>query len=475
MTTPTAIDAVSEVSRGQRHGASFRDPAAFVFTRNGVVLRQVNTAGAAAYDKLISSGLYAALAEAGDLIPHSEVDQTLSLDGRAHRVLQPKHVGFISYPYEWCFSALKDAALLTLRIQKTAMRFNMSLKDATAYNVQFDDGRPVWIDTLSFEPLRTGTPWVAYKQFCEFFVAPLALMSNTDVQLHQLLRVFLDGVPVDTASRLLPFRTRLSVGLGVHLHLHARAGRSQRQNDARPHRRLPENALRGLIDSLEGTVQKMTWEPAGTTWANYYDATNYTEAAFAHKRRIVDEALARLQPSVVWDFGANDGTFSRLAVDRGIPVLAFDVDPAAVEKNYRVMVERRERCLLPLVMDLTNPSPACGWAGKERQSLQERGPADMAFALALVHHLAIGHNVPFDRLAAFFGSVTRTLVIEFVPKEDSQVQRMLATREDVFEDYTRNAFEQAFAREFLIEEVHPVAEARRVMYVMRRRDRSPSA
>jgi hypothetical protein len=345
----------------------------------------------------------------------------------------------------------------------------MSLKDATAYNVQFEGGRPVWIDTLSFEPLRLGAPWVAYKQFCEFFVAPLALMSCTDIRLHQLLRVFLDGVPVDTASRLLPFRTRLSAGLGVHVHLHARAGRKSAESKAGPHRRLPESALRGLIDSLERTVKGLTWKPAGTVWGNYYDATNYTDAAFADKRRIVDEALARLQPALVWDLGANDGTFSRLAVDREIDVLSFDVDPAAVEKNYRRMVEHQDRCLVPLVMDLTNPSPACGWAGQERQSLQERGPADVALALALVHHLAIGHNVPFDRLAAFFASVARAVVIEFVPKDDSQVQRMLATREDVFDDYTQNAFERAFDHAFMIEQVHPVAESKRTLYVMRRR------
>jgi ribosomal protein L11 methylase PrmA len=470
-----ATESVSIQSSPHRLGASFRDPAAFVFERDGVLYRQVNAAGATAYDKLMRSGLYSALTEAGDLVAHSEVDLALSPDGFAYRVLQPRRVRFVSYPYEWCFSALKDAALLTLRLQKTAMRFGMSLKDATAYNVQLDAGRPVWIDTQSFEALRVGAPWVAYRQFCEFFVAPLALMSRTDVRLHQLLRVFLDGVPVDTASRLLPFRTRVSTGLGVHIHLHARTGRRAAQRAAGAHRRLPENALKGLIDSLERTVKGLTWEPAGTVWGNYYDATNYTEAAFAHKRRIVDEALASLQPFLVWDLGANDGTFSRLAADRGIQVLSFDVDPAAVEKNYRRVVECRENFLVPLVMDLTNPSPACGWAGQERQSLEQRGPADVALALALVHHLAIGHNVPFDRLAEFFASIARALVIEFVPKEDSQVQRMLATREDVFDEYTQTAFERAFAPKFRIEAACAVAESRRTMYVMRRRDGNSAA
>ena len=464
----------SLVSRAERVGGSFRDPAAFVFTRDGVLYRQVNEPGREAYDALMRSGLYEQLTASGDLICHADADPAAAADERAYRVIQPERVALISYPYEWCFSQLKDAALLTLRIQRAAMKRGMSLKDATAYNVQFDAGRPVWIDTLSFEPLRADAPWVAYRQFCEFYVAPLALMRYTDVRLHQLLRTFLDGVPVDLASRLLPGRTRLSMGLGVHIHLHAAAGRraAQRQAPAGEprQRRMPKHALEGLIDSLERTVKRLTWEPAGTVWGDYYDATNYTEAAFAHKREVVTAALERLRPALVWDLGANDGTFSRLASDRGILVAAFDVDPAAVEKNYRRMLTGQERGMVPLVMDLTNPSPACGWAGQERQSLGERGPADLALALALVHHLAIAHNVPFDHLAAFFASVARALVIEFVPKDDSQVQRMLATREDVFNDYSQDAFERAFARRFQIEEATPVVSSRRTLYVMRRRE-----
>ncbi len=463
----------SLLSPAVRVGGSFRDPAAFVFTRDGVLYRQVNHAGRAVYDALMDSGLYEELTASGDLVRHAEVDLALAADDRAYRVLQPERVPLISYPYEWCFSQLKDAALLTLRLQRAAMKRGMSLKDATAYNVQFDAGRPVWIDTLSFERLRVGAPWVAYRQFCEFYVAPLALMRHTDVRLHQLLRTFLDGVPVDLASRLLPQHTRLFPGLGVHIHLHAAAGRraAPKPTPGKPRERLmPKHALQGLIDSLERTVQGLKWEPAGTVWGNYYEDTNYSEAAFAHKREVVTAALDRLQPARVWDLGANDGTFSRLASDRGLPVAAFDVDPAAVEKNYLRMVRAQERGMVPLVMDLTNPSPACGWAGQERQSLVERGPADVALALALVHHLAIAHNVPFEHLAAFFASVARALVIEFVPKDDSQVQRMLATREDVFGDYTQEGFERAFATRFLIEEATPVTSSRRTLYVMRRRE-----
>jgi SAM-dependent methyltransferase len=456
-------------------GGSFRDPAAFVFTRDGVLYRRVNHAGREMYDGLMHSGLYEELKSAGDLVSHIEVDPALFGANGAYRILQPDRIPVICYPYEWCFSQLKDAALLTLRLQRAAMARGMSLKDATPYNVQFEAGRPIWIDTLSFEPLRADAPWVAYRQFCEFYVAPLALMSLTDVRLYQLFRAFLDGVPVDLASRLLPYRTRVSPGLGVHIHLHAAAARRAAkkvsdQRAPRPGRRMATHALEGLVDSLERTVKRLSWDPRGTVWADYYDATNYTEAAFAEKRGVVGAALERLRPALVWDLGANDGTFSRLASDRGVRVVAFDVDPAAVEKNYRRAAERGERLILPLVMDLTNPSPACGWAGQERQSLAERGTADVAMALALVHHLSIAHNVPFGHVAEYFASIARALIIEFVPKEDSQVQRMLATREDVFGDYTQEAFERAFTTRFDIEARSPLTGSCRIMYVMRRRD-----
>lgn len=453
------------------HGASFRDPSGFVFTRDGVLYRQINEAARADYERLISSGLYERLAKSGDLVSHDEVDSSLSPDGRAFRVIRPERVSFISYPYEWCFSQLKDAALLTLRLQKAAMSHNMSLKDATAYNVAFSKGRPVWIDTLSFEVETPGSPWVAYRQFCQLFLAPLALMSHVDVRLQALLRSYIDGVPLDLASRLLPSPSRLRPGLLMHIHLHATAQRRAGARAPAPGktRQLSRNALTGIIDSLERTVKRLEWRAPGTTWGNYYEATNYSDAAFAHKREIVGAAIDRLAPASVWDLGANDGTFGRIASDRGIETIAFDVDPVAVEKNYRRAREAPEQHMLPLLLDLTNPSGRYGWANEERDALADRGPADLALALALVHHLAIAHNVPLARIAEYFSRLARALVIEFVPKEDSQVQRMLASRKDIFDTYTQEGFERAFSTVFEIEAVTPVRDAARTIYVMRRR------
>jgi len=448
---------------------SFRDPSGFVFRQNGVLFRLVTRSYQAEYDRLSGSGLYDALVESGLLVAHREV----ALPGlpEAYKVLQPELIPFISYPYEWCFSQLKDAARATLAIQMRALEFGMSLKDASAYNIQFRDDKPVLIDTLSFESYREGEPWIAYRQFCQHFLAPLALMSHTDVRLSQLLRVYVDGIPLDLASRLLPGRTRLSLALGAHIHLHAKSQERYADKAVKPGgRRMSKLAFQGIISSLESAVKSLNWNPAGTEWADYYDETNYSAAAFKEKDRLVDDFLARVQPRLVWDLGANTGRFSRIASRRGILTIAFDIDPAAVERNYLDCRQNGEKHLLPLVLDLTNPSPGIGWQNRERMSFAERGPADVVLALALVHHLAIGNNLPLANVAEFLAQAGRHLIVEFMPKTDSQVQRLLATREDIFPNYTLEAFEAAFTERFEIREQARIADSLRTLYLMTRRE-----
>ena len=295
-------------------------------------------------------------------------------------------------------------------------------------------------------------------------------MAHADVRLGQLLRVHLDGVPLDLASRLLPWRTRLSPGLQMHLHLHAKSQARHAGKSVAPVGRVSRMALLGLMDSLESTVGKLTWHPHGTEWANYYADTSYSEAGMKEKQRLVADFIARADPRTAWDLGANTGLFSRLAAARGALTLAFDLDPAAVERNYLACREAGEENLLPLVLDLTNPSPGIGWRNRERASLLERGPADLVLALALVHHLAISNHLPLPAIADFMGSLCSHLIIEFVPKDDPQVQRLLATREDIFTGYTQAAFEAAFAARFEILSSAPIPDSGRVIYLMKRRD-----
>jgi ribosomal protein L11 methylase PrmA len=229
-------------------------------------------------------------------------------------------------------------------------------------------------------------------------------------------------------------------------------------------------ALRGLIDNLQSAVKALRWRPAGTEWGDYYDDTNYAGQALESKPRIIQSYIEKSGAKSVWDIGANTGVFSRLASSRDIPTVAFDIDPAAVEKNWLEVRRRGDQNILPLIMDLTNPSPSLGWDHGERASLLERGPADLVLALALIHHLAISNNVPLDRIARFFARAGRQLVIEFVPKSDSQVKRLLATREDIFPHYHAEGFATAFSRYFEIVDSRPVADSERTLYFMRRRE-----
>lgn len=450
--------------------ASFRDPSGFLFTKNDSLYRQINKLYKEDFDYLLKSGLYKELVHQGLLIPHEEVSNTLAQTESAYKVIKPTKIPFISYPYEWAFSQLKDAALTTLKIQKIALEHNMSLKDASAFNIQFFEGKPILIDTLSFEKYKEGEPWVAYKQFCQHFLAPLALMSYTDVHLNKLSQLYIDGIPLDLTAKLLPLRTKLKPSLLIHIHLHAASQKRYADKEVKKEsikRKFSKQSFLGIVDSLEGAIKNLSWKPKGTEWGDYYPANNnYLSDSLKYKAKLVEKYITEVKSKSVWDFGANTGLFSRIASDKEIPTISFDIDPAAVEQSYITVVDKNEKDILPLVIDLTNPSPAIGWTNQERDSFLSRGPTDTILALALVHHLAISNNVPLEELAKFFLSVCNSLIIEFVPKEDSQVKKLLTFREDIFPNYTEKGFETAFGNYFSIKNKSNVKGSKRTLYLM---------
>ena len=461
--------------------ASFRDPSGFLFEGDdGQLYRQVNRRYQPDFELLHASGLYDDLTGRRMLVDHTVADEITPLSDDGFCVIRPRRLPFISYPYEWAFSALKDAALLTLDIQLRAIERNMQLKDASAYNVQFDGCRPVFIDTLSFEALDQDKPWKAYGQFCRHFLAPLALMAKTHIDCGYLLRDYIDGIPLDVASSMLPARTRLSFGLQLHLHWHGRmiakhqatqsaGGGALKSPPSQRSVHMPKSRLQAYLENLRGTIQALKSKCGVTQWADYYEDNSYSTAALNEKRGLVERYLDVLQPKTVWDLGANTGVFSAIACKVANFTCAFDIDPACVERAYSESKKRRVERFLPLRLDLTNPSPALGWAHRERGSLADRGPADTVMALALIHHLAISNNVPLPVVADFFQELGRSLIIEFVPKQDPQVQRLLQNREDIFDDYHQNAFEHAFSRYFEILESSAVGADGRRLYLMRRR------
>jgi ribosomal protein L11 methylase PrmA len=435
--------------------SSFRDPSGSLFTENGILYRQINQPGFEDYFSLIDSGLYQSLVDENLIIPHEEISDYDHNSPPNEIIIKPESIAFISYPYEWSFSQLKNAALSTLKIQKIALSKGMSLKDCSAYNIQFHHGKPTLIDTLSFERYQEGEPWAAYRQFCQHFFAPLALMAYTDIRLNQLQRVYIDGVPLDLASKLLPRKTSLNFSLNIHIHLHAK---SQERYSSKEINRagqmskpIQEHQLLGLLESLESGVKKLNWKDGNTSWADYEEFHNYSAGGMNDKVNLVSDYITRTQASMVWDLGANIGKFSRLASQQKMYTIAFDFDPGAVELNYQQTIQESDPLLLPLIVDLTNPSPDLGWAHEERQSLMQRGPVDTVLALALIHHLAIGNNVPLPKLANFFHRICKCLIIEFVPKSDPQVARLLHVRRDIFSEYNQDHFVNELRRDIFSE------------------------
>lgn len=462
-----------EVNKNQtkKELSSFRDPSGFVFNKDGQYYRQVNRIYQENYDLLMKSGLYKDLTDKRLLISHQEVSE-LKGDKIGYKIILPEQINFISYPYEWCFSQLKDAALLTLEIQTVAMAHGMSLKDASAYNVQFKDGRPILIDTLSFEKYEEGKPWIAYRQFCEHFLAPLALMAYCDLRLGKVGQLYIDGIPLDLTSKLLPLRTKFSLNLGGHIHFHARGQKNYSRTEKRTqdsNLKLSRRNLEAIVASLKGAVRSLNLPKQKTVWDDYYDHTNYSAAGFKHKEKIITEWIEKIKPKSVWDAGANDGYFSRIGSKKKILTLATDFDEIAIEKAYIKAKEEQDNNILPLIIDLTNPSPAIGWVNDERQAFLGRCHVDLTLSLALIHHLAIANNLPLAYIAKFFANQTKYLIAEFVPKKDSNAQKLLISREDIFVDYNQEEFEKEFSVFFKIKEKIPVKNSLRTLYLMEKK------
>lgn len=454
--------------------ASFRDPAGFVFRRDGILHRQIQPPAAEDWAAFHSSGLYERLVVDGLLVEHADASVDDAARPGAIAVIRPRTLEFISYPYEWCFTQLQEAALLTLELQERALDAGMRLRDASAFNVQFESGRPIFIDSLSFELAPDTEPWPAYRQFCEHFLVPLALMARRDVRMGFLLRHLIDGVPLELGAELLPWRTRFHPGLSAHVHLHAgaqrRAGGDPSASGRAARRgRISATGQRALLDSLRRTVAGVRLD-ATSHWTGYAASTSYSEAATASKAEIVREMLALVGGRTAWDLGANTGAYSALAAEAGYRVIAFDQDAASVEAHWRRVRGGGNPAILPLVVDLTNPSPALGWGLRERRSFIERADADVVMALALIHHLAIGNNVPLGAIADLFARLAPRAIVEFVPKDDPMTRHLLAAREDIFDSYTLDGFREAFGARFRIVREAPITDSPRTLLLLERRE-----
>ena len=344
----------------------------------------------------------------------------------------------------------------------------MVLKDASAYNVQFYKGKPIFIDTLSFEKYNSGDPWQAYRQFCQHFLAPLSLMVYTDQRLGQLYRTYIDGVPLDLANTLLPLKARIKPSIYMHIVLHSKAQKSKASVGQKPTTKVSQQNLDAILSNLLNSIKKLKPKLSKTEWGEYYENTNYTVQSADKKSQIITDFCKGLEIKKAIDFGGNNGRYSRVLASMGINTICNDIDINAVESNYKHVRNKNEELMLPLLVDLTNPGGGLGWANDERPSIQQRFKVDMSMALALIHHLAISNNLPFVKIAQYLAKFSPYLIIEFVPKEDSQVQILLATRKDIFDSYDEAGFKKAFGVYYDLLKEQKIAGTERTLYLFKR-------
>lgn len=447
-----------------RHPSSYRDPSGFLFYHHYTLYRQINTVYKEHFNQLIESGLYNQLAEKKILIPHQTVNQNLTGTKDWYQTLLPDFIPFISYPYEWCFDMWKDAALITIEAAKEAMNFGMILKDASAYNVQLHKGRMIFIDTLSFEKYDEQKPWMAYRQFCGHFFAPLALMHYLQEPLQNLFLGYPDGIPIILAKKMLPFKSKLHLHTNLNIHLHSSA--SKHSDQSKKENTFSKQKMKNLLRSLEEGIQSFSFAKPSGVWSNYYDEANLRGEYLAIKKQIVDDWLMQLQPKIVFDAGANEGTFSELAAQKCDDVISADLDHDSINSLYKKIRKKNITNLHPLLLDLSNPSPAIGVNNEERASFLQRTKVDTTLALALVHHLAIGKNIPFESMAKMFSCLGRYLIIEFVPKADEKIQSLLQQKKDIYHWYNEENFIAFFSSFFKITATKEIGYSKRTLFLM---------
>ena len=388
------------------------------------------------------------------------------LAGAPAAVLRHERVPFVSYPYEWPFSMLKDAALLQLGLNQRALRADLTLKDASPYNVQWRGTRPTFIDVGSFERLRAGEPWAGYRQFCMLFLYPLMLQAYKDLPFHAALRGSLDGIDPRYARAALAGE-RFRKGVLSNVVLHARLESRYAAVEGREVRREMQRAgfstelLAANFGKLEKLVRGLEWKAGETAWTGYGEDNTYDDAATARKARFVREAVARRRSRLTWDIGCNDARFARMAAEFADLVVALDADHATMDRVYRQLRDEGREDVLPLVMSVTDPSPDLGWRRRERSSLEGRGTPELALCLAVVHHVCITGNVPVREFLDWLRSLDTALVIEFSDRSDPMVQRLLSgKREGSNPDYEKAVFEQALAARFTIDRSAAVSQTR---------------
>lgn len=454
----------------KRITSSFRDPSGYVFLEDNRVKRVVNSIYFNQYKSLAESGFYELLFDKKYLISHKEISNS-----EDKIILEAKTIPFFTYPYEWSFLQYKHAALLTLKIQKIALEKVYVLKDASAFNITFFEGKPIFIDTLSFDFYKENQPWNAYKQFITHFLGPLLLAKYYGLDHLKTLSSHIDGIPLDQLSKMLPAKSYFSPTIYANVHLLAKfEGKHSTDKKANSEVKLSKNAQVKLLNSLYDFIEKLELNHT-TEWDNYYNQTNYNDNSYLLKKELTKKWFSGIGGKKVIDIGGNDGTFSRELITEAELLLVADIDANAVEQNYRQVLKNKEKSIVPFVVDVLNPASNYGFNNEERFSFIDRIQKlelDGCMALAVIHHISLSGNIPFDFSAQFFAKMAANLLIEFPTRDDSWVQFLLDSKrdfKDYFDFYNEENFEIAYSNYFTIQKKEVIASSNRILYQMKRK------
>ncbi len=453
----------------ERITSSFRDPSGFVYKDGNSIKRIINPIYFKQYNSLTECGFYTKLFNKNFLIPHIEVSKNDS-----QIVIEPNKIPFINYPYEWSFMQYKQAALLTLKIQKYCLENNFTLKDASAFNVTFHEGKPIFIDSLSFDFYQENKPWHAYKQFIMHFLGPLVLSYYYGLDNLKMLSYHIDGMSIDKLSKLLPTKSYFSPTILTNIHLLAKFERKYASDKKSGKNNLSKSSQIKLLEGIYDFIKDLKIKE-NTEWDHYYNQTNYKDESIAIKKELTSKWFSSINGKTLIDIGGNDGTFSRELKAEGAFLIVADIDANAVEQNYKQTIINKEKSILPIVVDILNPPANYGFNNQERYSFIDRVnelKLDGCLALAVIHHITLTGNIPFSMSSQFFSKMSRNLLIEFPTRDDSWVKFLLESKrefKDYFDFYNEENFEKAYSYYFDIVEKKVITDTNRILYSMKLR------
>ena len=452
---------------------SFRDPSGHIFYENDKVFRVVNNSYKKHYDHLMKSGLYDRLIKENLLVKHTEVANKNNQE-EYYKTLDVVKIPFISYPYEWSFSQFKDSLLLTLKIQLICVKYNMTLKDSTPFNVQFVGNQPIFIDTLSFELIEGDNyVWKPYKQFCEMFLGPICLMSYVDPNLNKLLINYINGIPLNLINKLLPFKSKFNFSVFIHIVLHnlLKEKTDSKENKKDQKSVISKNKHLNIIKQIDGFVKGMKLPSFGSEWGKYNEETISEKKGYViDKEKTVKSFLEKEKYNLTWDVGSNDGFFSRIISEKySENLISFDIDWRCVDSNYSKCRSSNITNVFPLILDLSNPTPSIGWMNKERSSIYERFVSpDLISCFAVIHHI-INVGIPLENFMNFLSMTNKDVLIEYVPFSDPKCQIIFESRGEDFMYPTENEFVNLLESQFSIKKSKKLNETERSLFLLRKK------